>query len=104
MGIKTKKKFGQHFLKNEAILERIISSHSDRKNVLEIGPGRGALTKYLLPNVKNLLLVEVDNECVKYLNDSYKGGDFKTDNGLLKFGKGNFGWFWPNVEHEVTKT
>ena len=73
MGIKSKKKFGQHFLKNEVILERIISSHSDRKNVLEIGPGRGALTKYLLPNVKNLLLVEVDNECVKYLNDIYKG-------------------------------
>ena len=73
MGIKTKKKFGQHFLKNEAILERIISSHSDRKNVIEIGPGMGALTKYLLPNVKNLLLVEVDNECVKYLNDNYKG-------------------------------
>ena len=46
---------------------------------------------------EGLRLVGVGN-----LNDSYKGGDFKTDNGLLKFGKGNFGWFWPNVEHEVT--
>jgi len=37
------------------------------------------------------------------LNENYKGGTFKTDKGDLNYGAGNIGWFWPNVEHEVTK-
>ncbi|MFM7728295.1 MAG: rRNA adenine N-6-methyltransferase family protein, partial [Flavobacteriales bacterium] len=51
MSVKPKKALGQHFLKNSEICERIanaITLHGDYKKVLEIGPGMGALTHYLL--------------------------------------------------------
>ena len=46
--IRTKKKLGQHFLNNEEISKKIVISHVNRNNILEIGPGSGALTKYLI--------------------------------------------------------
>ena len=41
------------------------------KNVLEIGPGMGILTQYLIPQVRNLKLVEIDTESVTYLKQKY---------------------------------
>ncbi len=70
--IKIKKKFGQHFLNNETILKKINSFHLDRKNVIEIGPGMGALTKFLVHDIKNLVLVEVDSDCVDFLKKNFK--------------------------------
>ena len=46
--IKKKKKFGQHFLDNDIIALDIINSLKFKKNVLEIGPGNGVLTRFLL--------------------------------------------------------
>ncbi len=68
-----KKKYGQHFLTNMALVEQIASYVKDAAeqytyNVLEIGPGRGVLTQYLskIPNI-NLKVVEVDPDMVEVL-------------------------------------
>ena len=59
--IRTKKKLGQHFLNNEEISKKIVISHINRNNILEIGPGRGALTEKILEKKpKTLTLIEKD--------------------------------------------
>lgn len=69
-----KKSLGQHFLKDESVSERIVSVLTERplSNLLEVGPGGGALTKHLLqlPDV-NLKCVELDDEKVNFLLKSY---------------------------------
>jgi len=69
--VKPKKGLGQHFLKNEEICERIanaITLHGGYNQVLEIGPGMGALTKYLLARDAFVThVVEIDRESVDYL-------------------------------------
>ena len=59
--VKAKKSFGQHFLNNTQAAQKIADSTSDFgcKNVLEIGPGMGALTKYLLPKKFNLKVLKI---------------------------------------------
>ena len=65
-----KKSLGQHFLKDEKIVERIVNVllQNDFKNLLEVGPGRGALTKHLItiPGI-HFKAVELDEEKVNYL-------------------------------------
>ncbi len=55
--VKAKKYLGQHFLKDEEIAQKIggTLSFTDYKNVIEIGPGTGVLTKYLLLEDINLV-------------------------------------------------
>jgi 16S rRNA (adenine1518-N6/adenine1519-N6)-dimethyltransferase len=71
-----KKSLGQHFLKDESVSQRIIGILQERpfKNLVEIGPGGGALTKYLvkLPGI-NLKCIEIDDEKVKYLVNTFPG-------------------------------
>ena len=71
--VKAKKYLGQHFLKDENIARRISESLSDRVgNVLEIGPGMGVLTKYVLQrNYPNFWVIEIDEESVRYLENHY---------------------------------
>jgi len=68
-----RQKFGQHFLSNPAILERIAAlicgSHSSR--ILEIGPGKGALTEKLLPRAGHLTAIEIDPELVTVLRSRF---------------------------------
>lgn len=68
-----KKNLGQHFLKNESIAERIVDSISTNpSHVMEIGPGMGVLTKYLLKkNYENFKVVEIDRESVSFLQVHY---------------------------------
>lgn len=65
-----KKSLGQHFLKDEKVVQRIIDElqKNDFTNLLEVGPGGGALTKHLvkIPNI-NFRAVELDEEKVNYL-------------------------------------
>jgi len=70
--VKAKKFLGQHFLKDENIAAKIVASLRDTLNVLEIGPGTGILTKYLMqiPGV-NLKLIEVDRESIAFLHAQY---------------------------------
>ena len=73
MTVKAKKHLGQHFLKDESIAEKIANSLSFEgyKNVLEIGPGMGVLTKYLLQKPTKTYVVEIDSESVEYLKANY---------------------------------
>lgn len=67
--VKPKKYLGQHFLNDENIARKVVDSLSlcNYLNVLEIGPGTGVLTKYLIKKNINLKLVEIDNESVEFL-------------------------------------
>lgn len=69
-----KKSLGQHFLKDEGICQKIVDALTAYPitNLLEVGPGGGALTKYLLqiPHV-NFKAVEVDDEKVVFLRKTY---------------------------------
>ena len=67
--VKPKKYLGQHFLNDENIARKIVDSLSlsGYSNVMEIGPGTGVLTKYLLNLKLDLKLVEIDSESVVFL-------------------------------------
>ena len=62
--IKAKKSLGQNFLIDKNILEKIVNvSNIENKIVLEIGPGTGNLTSYILKkNPKKLIVIEKDDE------------------------------------------
>ena len=72
--LKPKRKFGQNFLTDDNIAKDIVSflSDSKTKTIIEIGPGKGILTKYLLKiSHKEIKFVEIDEECVSYLKNKY---------------------------------
>ncbi|WP_166962574.1 16S rRNA (adenine(1518)-N(6)/adenine(1519)-N(6))-dimethyltransferase RsmA [Yeosuana marina] len=73
MTVKAKKHLGQHFLNDESIAEKIADTLSlnGYKKILEIGPGMGVLTKYLLKKDITTYVIEIDSESVDYLKDSY---------------------------------
>ena len=73
--LKPKRKFGQNFLTDDNIAKDIVSflSDSKTKTIIEIGPGKGILTKYLLRiSHKEIKFVEIDEECVSYLKNKYQ--------------------------------
>lgn len=71
--VKAKKHLGQHFLTDEGIAEKIADSLSYKgyDHVLEIGPGMGVLTKYLLKKDSITHVIEIDTESVDYLKNNY---------------------------------
>lgn len=71
--VKAKKHLGQHFLKDESIAKDIADTLSLKgyDDVLEIGPGMGVLTKYVLDKPINTYVIEIDTESVDYLNAHY---------------------------------
>ena len=71
--VKAKKHLGQHFLNDESIAQRIADSLTleGYKKVLEIGPGMGVLTKYLLEKPIDTYVIEIDTESVEYLQNHY---------------------------------
>lgn len=73
MYVKPKKALGQHFLTDESIAADIADTIADEKDlpILEIGPGTGVLTKYLLRTGRELKAVEIDSESVAYLAINY---------------------------------
>lgn len=74
MTVKAKKHLGQHFLKDENIARKIVESLSFNgyEKILEVGPGTGVLTKYLLEKNQALFLAEIDQESIDYLKQNYK--------------------------------
>ena len=68
-----KKKFGQNFLKDAAIIHSIIQSINPLPNdlLIEIGPGLGALTKPLLEKTNRLLAIELDRDIVGWIENEY---------------------------------
>lgn len=75
--VKAKKFLGQHFLTDESIARRIVDSLSGcSNNVIEIGPGMGVLTKYLIGKQElNFHVVEIDRESVTWLHEHYPSLD-----------------------------
>ena len=71
--VKAKKHLGQHFLKDESIAKAIADTLNlvGYNDILEIGPGMGVLTKYLLDKPINTFVIEIDKDSVVYLNDNY---------------------------------
>jgi len=70
---KAKKSLGQNFLINPKVAERIAldADISKKDIVLEIGPGTGYLTKYLLARVKKVVAIEKDHELFKFLQNKF---------------------------------
>jgi len=72
--VKPKKKIGQHFLSDYNIANKIIAlvDFKKHKQIVEVGPGMGALTDHLIDSAKNLSIIEIDNECIEYLEKKYQ--------------------------------
>ena len=72
--IKANKRYGQNFLVDDDILENIVevSNITNKDLVIEIGPGLGNLTEYILERAGHTLLVEIDNKMIDVLNDRFK--------------------------------
>lgn len=75
MSVKAKKHLGQHFLVDQNICRKIadqFGNHHGCKRLLEIGPGMGAITKYLKEKKENdLWLIDIDKESIAYLHQTY---------------------------------
>jgi len=71
--VHAKKRLGQHFLKDEVIAEKIADSITAKEgNLLEIGPGMGALTKHLTHKWgEKLWVVEIDDESIPYITSHF---------------------------------
>ena len=71
--MRAKKSYGQHFLTNEDIARQIADALTvkGQSRVLEVGPGKGFLTKYLLGKKIELQVVEADHDMVDYLHANY---------------------------------
>lgn len=94
--VRPKKSLGQHFLTDLDIARRIAETLSDYKGmpILEVGPGMGVLTQYLLAEGQDVTVVEIDAESVAYLNKNFPQlqgriveGDFLQMNLSEVFGK-----------------
>lgn len=74
-----KKKFGQNFLTDKNLLMKIVDEADiNNKNVIEIGPGQGALTQFLVKQARSVVAYEVDNDLKPYLDV------FEQENSNLK--------------------
>ncbi|CAI8167057.1 MAG: Ribosomal RNA small subunit methyltransferase A [Polaribacter sp. SA4-10] len=87
MNVKAKKHLGQHFLKDEGIAKNIADSLTEDgyDNVLEIGPGMGVLTKYLLQKKPKITVIELDRESIAYLHDTFPSEHIKLNTSKDKF-------------------
>ena len=79
--VSAKKHLGQHFLKDESIAKDIADTLSldGYSKILEIGPGMGVLTKYLLDKATETFVIEIDKESVDYLGNHFP----KLDNHII---------------------
>ena len=73
MDVRAKKHLGQHFLTDQNIARNIVDSLSFEgyKKVLEVGPGMGVLTKFLLEKDSEIYVAEIDQESIVYLKQHY---------------------------------
>ncbi|WP_297098830.1 16S rRNA (adenine(1518)-N(6)/adenine(1519)-N(6))-dimethyltransferase RsmA [uncultured Draconibacterium sp.] len=109
--VRPKKNLGQHFLTDQNIARKIVDSlGADVPDVLEIGPGMGVLTQYLLQRPElNVHVVEIDTESVEYLQQNFPtlqhiwGEDFLKADIAARF-SGNFsliGNFPYNISSQI---
>ncbi|MBQ2835734.1 MAG: 16S rRNA (adenine(1518)-N(6)/adenine(1519)-N(6))-dimethyltransferase RsmA [Clostridia bacterium] len=76
-GIRANKSLGQNFLINSEVVESIVNSSeiSEEDMVIEIGPGLGTLTKYLLEKAGKVLCIELDTRMIEILEDRFGNYD-----------------------------
>tara|TARA_B100000795_G_scaffold185368_1_gene140773 strand:- start:32 stop:820 length:789 start_codon:yes stop_codon:yes gene_type:complete len=91
MPIKTKRSLGQNFLIDRNILEQIVETVDfENKEVLEIGPGSGNLTTYILrKNPKKLHVIEKDDDLVFLLREKFNGEINIINDDVLKVSESN---------------
>ena len=87
MTVRAKKHLGQHFLKDEDIAKKIANSLTENgyNTILEIGPGMGMLTKYLLEKKAKITVMEIDRDSVAYLKDDFKNEHLNLDTSSSNF-------------------
>ncbi len=108
------KSYGQHFLNDQPTLEQInsiIKKYYNQEDILEIGPGMGALTSFLINEYKDVTCIEIDQRCIDYLKEKHKdalglkiiNGDFlKLNlNELLKKQTAVVGNFPYNISSQI---
>ncbi len=113
MYVKAKKSLGQHFLKDLKIARKIVDSLDveNTRDVMEVGPGTGVLTQFLIEDDRiNLNVAEIDKESVEYLKENYpqlgerlREGDFLRMD-LASIFPGNFliiGNFPYNISSQI---
>ena len=86
--VRAKKHLGQHFLHDESVAERIGNTLTleNYKNVLEIGPGTGVLTKYIIEKPLEVIAMDLDTDSIAYLNEHYDRDNLKViEADFLKF-------------------
>lgn len=78
--IKFQKRFGQNFLIDTHVLDKIIDAAgvSSKDFVLEVGPGIGTLTQYLCENAREVMAVEIDSSLIPVLSETLSGYDNVT--------------------------
>jgi 16S rRNA (adenine1518-N6/adenine1519-N6)-dimethyltransferase len=84
LSVKPKKHLGQHFLRDLAIAEDItlaLKPATPTTPILEIGPGMGVLTDFLIKRNHPLTIIDVDKESIQYLNNRYKNADINIIEG-----------------------
>ena len=71
--VKAKKYLGQHFLKDNHLAQKITNLlTNEHQNIVEIGPGMGILTRFLIIKKINLKLIEIDLESITYLKNNFE--------------------------------
>jgi len=92
MSHQARKRFGQNFLIDDQIVNRIVATISPKKNdnIVEIGPGKGALTFPLLEHLEHLSVIEIDRDLISLLKSKnekkliiYEADALKFDYGLI---------------------
>lgn len=84
--VRPKKHLGQHFLKDLNIARKIVDALPVNSNfVLEVGPGTGVLTQYLVKEQPKLMVIDVDTESIEYLKKEFSSlGDKIIEGDFLK--------------------
>lgn len=84
-GLAPNKKFGQNFLINDSVIRKIVDSCSaDGRNILEIGPGLGALSVPLAERGLSYTAVEIDSGFVRYLRDLFRLDEKHAQDGNIR--------------------
>ena len=80
--LRPKKSLGQNFLRDENIARKIVAAVSPHPNdqVLEIGPGEGALTRHLAPKVERLIVVDIDKRSTDRMSELYTNDEVEILN------------------------
>ncbi|MEM9831799.1 MAG: 16S rRNA (adenine(1518)-N(6)/adenine(1519)-N(6))-dimethyltransferase RsmA [Bacteroidota bacterium] len=109
--VRPKKFLGQHFLRDQQIAQKIVDSlsqHGNYQHLLEVGPGTGVLTQFLIQqSAYQTTVIEVDDESVAYLKDKYPSltilhQDFlKTDLSVLPAPLAIIGNFPYNISSQI---